>query len=199
MSLLINVLRPRKIDKKYQMRVPADLLIKDLFVFSVHWPFRHCYLKSSTCCDSMQGGDVSSTVKQATKTQKVFCGLDFHSVFRQTLSANQRTLLLKEKWQPRSLPAAVLSHIHKCCRRDGLTWVWKEGLVKEVGWGVSYIWVGAVGWLRNMSIIGSLDSCLTSTSSKTGPSCTAALIHTQMLIAIHSCPDQFELYGGDYL
>ncbi len=65
--------------------------------------------------------------------------------------------------------------------------------------GIHSIGVRAVGWQRNMTIIGSPDSCLTSNSARTGPSYSDALIHTQMLIAMHCCPDQFELHSGDHL
>ena len=54
---------------------------------------------------------------------------------------------------------------------------------------------------RNMTIIGSPDSSLTSTSYLLGQYRLTpdTLIHTQTLIAMHSCPDPFELYGGDHL
>lgn len=59
--------------------------------------------------------------------------------------------------------------------------------------GTHNIRVCSVGWQRNMTIIGSPDSCLTSVSSRTGPAHSDALIHTQMLIVMYSCPDKFEL------
>lgn len=57
--LLINLLCPVQMDKKekHQMFVPANLLIKDLFVFwvySLHPFFCHCYFKSRTCCGNVK-------------------------------------------------------------------------------------------------------------------------------------------------
>lgn len=54
-----------------------------------------------------------------------------------------------------------------------------------------------VGWQRDMTIIGSPDSCLTPSSSTTGPSHSDALIHTQLLLA--RLAGQFELYTNGHL
>lgn len=62
------------------------------------------------------------------KDTEGFLSVCFSAVFRQTLCA-MRPHFLKEKWQLRSHPPAMLSNIQNRCRQDGSTGVLRERLV----------------------------------------------------------------------
>lgn len=127
LSLLINVLCPREMDKDKTLNICAS------------WSFDSgfgCIFSSFSSSTSLSLWlKISNLLWQHTgefpkhvssdKAQRAFVYLTCVTFFRQTLSATRvpGPLLLKEKCQPRSLPPAILSNIHKCCRQDCLTWV----------------------------------------------------------------------------
>lgn len=134
--------------------------------------------------------------KAVTKTQRDFCVFYLCHVFRQSpLPPGYLDTSLEGE-----MPASFSSSGNAFKYSQTLQAKWLNLSVDGVfrGENTTLVCV-AVGWQWNMSLIGSPDSCLTSTCSRTGPSHSDTLIYTQMLIAMHSCPDQFDLYSGDPL
>lgn len=176
-----------------QMFVPADLLIKNLFVFREFLLLVHLFChwwKSWSCCGNLQESFLSGdkVTKLPLCIWLVFSGGDFvppgypdaplEGEMPASFSSCGSTFKYSQTLRARRLNLSADGRFRARIHNTGAC---------------------TVGRHRNMTIIGSPGSCLTSTSSRTGPSHSDALIHTQTLIAMHSCPDQFELHSGDHL